>query len=183
MTGKDRVKERKPHDKNSEIYTPQFTPLLLTNPLPTIDDNTDAFWGRLILIPFRRNFRAEGLDKNLAEDLANERSGILNWLVEGAKLFYKDEKSLPPCSEVEEAIASYRADEDVLERFIQEECDISNPKATCTAKQFLARFNRDRAPVDQWNYRHLKAKMSEKGYNSRISTGNKTYYYGIDLRK
>jgi len=188
MCGNDLVNARKLFDPKPQIYAPQFTPLLLTNPLPRIDDETDAFWGRLILIPFKRDFRAEGLDKSLKEDLAKEKSGILNWLVKGAKYFYADNKSLPACSVVEQAGALYRTQEDELEQFIQEECYF-DAEARCRPSHLRERFNYDRSPLERWGKNHFykkfgqkMAKIGEKQVKKAEKGGHKTYYLGIGLK-
>lgn len=53
------------------------------NRFPHIDDETNAFYRRLLLIRMDRIFKEEEQDKNLKKNLLNELPGIFNWSMEG----------------------------------------------------------------------------------------------------
>ena len=76
--------------------------------------------GRVNVIPFERHFSENEQDKNLKKKLAQPEnlSGILNWCLEGLRLFR--EKGLAPPASVIEATKQYQWDSDKISRFIEE---------------------------------------------------------------
>ena len=60
--------------------------IIFGNKYPEVRDTTFAFWERLIIIEFPYTFTRDKAKKNLAEEILNkEKSGILNWMIEGLK--------------------------------------------------------------------------------------------------
>jgi phage/plasmid-associated DNA primase len=64
--------------------------------------------------------RAATADPALAEQLAAERDGILNWLLAGWRMYREEGLRVPPG--VQAAVADYRAQGDVVARFVAECC-------------------------------------------------------------
>lgn len=108
-------------------------PWLLTNAAPSIDHLDLAMRGRLHVIPFDRRWNRPGEtqrdpelpdgDKELKAYMrANEREGILAWLVRGAKLYY--DMGLNPPAEVVAFTEEYIARQDHLGQWLttQERC-------------------------------------------------------------
>lgn len=89
-----------------------------TNHLPHVTDRTLFESGRLKIIPFTRHFEEHEQDKTLKTTLTNpdNLSGILNWAIEGYKL-YKSEGLEEP-AEVKEATESYKVDSDRTAQFM-----------------------------------------------------------------
>ena len=102
-----------------------------TNYLPTITDDTVFSSGRINVISFDRHFEPHEQDKTLKQKLrsSKELSGILNWCIEGLRL-YRTEGLIPPAT-VQRATDTYRADSDKIGNFLNEcmtKCD-RNSKA------------------------------------------------------
>jgi P4 family phage/plasmid primase-like protien len=55
------------------------------NQLPQFADRSDGIWRRLIVIPFQQQFAGEEIDRDRACRLREERPGIFNWALEGAR--------------------------------------------------------------------------------------------------
>jgi putative DNA primase/helicase len=55
------------------------------NAQPHVADTSDAFWRRLKLLPFRRQFSEHEKDIDLADKLRSELPGILNWALAGLR--------------------------------------------------------------------------------------------------
>jgi len=53
------------------------------NQYPRIEDRTDAFYRRILPIQFNKQIPEAKQNKNLTEQLKNEKSGILNWCLKG----------------------------------------------------------------------------------------------------
>jgi putative DNA primase/helicase len=100
-------------------FTPQFKVWLITNHRPRVEGDDDAIWRRLRLIPFNVSFLGRE-DKELDAKLEKELPGIFAWAVRGCLEWQAHGLGLPTA--VEEATREYRADEDVLGKFINERC-------------------------------------------------------------
>lgn len=61
-----------------------------TNHKPTIRGNNAAIWNRLKVIPFTVSIPSSEIDTELGDKLETELSGILNWAIEGYKMYVKE---------------------------------------------------------------------------------------------
>lgn len=187
MTGNEIIKCRKLFHEFFE-YTPQFKPVFYTNHQPDIRGVDHAIWRRIMLIPFNVNIverlKEQGKPRipNYEDVLIREEaSGILNWLIEG---WYEKIKKggLCPPSEVQAAVDEYKKDQDVVQRWIDDECDVKKGYAS----YFAALYNR----YDKWAEDNGEPKMSrkefgknltEKGFSGENGDKNKAIRIGIKL--
>jgi putative DNA primase/helicase len=119
LTGGDTYTGRYLHENPVE-YKPEFKIFINTNHLPRTDDQTIFLSDRVKLIPFERHFKADEQDKGLKrlfQKKAN-KSGILNWLIEGYRLLQAEGLILP--DKVIQAIKEYSLDGDDLGIFLRE---------------------------------------------------------------
>jgi putative DNA primase/helicase len=94
---------------------------LITNNQPTIRDTTEGMWRRIRLIPFTYEVPIEKRVKDFGIKLYNAGpSGLLNWFIEGYKL-YRIEGLTPPKCVIDESMA-YRNEEDIVLQFLTEKC-------------------------------------------------------------
>lgn len=105
-------------------YKPTFTPFLITNHKPGISPNEKAIWRRIHLIPFNYMVPQDKIDKDLTDKLIKEKSGILNWLIEGHKLWKQQGLHKPGL--IEEATSTYRKESDFIEAFIEDCCKLES---------------------------------------------------------
>ena len=114
--------EKKFHDPF--VFIPTHSLVLYTNHLPKVGSDDHGTWRRLVPVPFMA--RIENPVLNLAERLLNEAGGaILQWCIEGAKMFIENGYKLPESGVVESAKAQYRAENDWVTQFMEECCDYS----------------------------------------------------------
>ncbi len=73
--------------EDSWYFDPTHTLWICTNHKPTIRGTDEAVWRRMRLIPWDVTIPVEERDLDLASKLEAEASGILNWIVEGARRF------------------------------------------------------------------------------------------------
>ena len=101
-------------------YEPQFVLIINTNYPPDISDPTLFTSGRIVIIPFNRHFEEHEQDKKLKDELQTPeaKSGILNWMLEGLKL-YREEGLEPPKS-IKAEIAKYQHNSDKLALYIDD---------------------------------------------------------------
>ena len=123
-------------DKGTD-FEATFKIFLATNHKPNIRGTDTGIWRRIQMIPFKLNITEEMDDKNLGEKLYQERSGILNWMIEGYNLWNKDGLCIPKT--VKEETALYREEEDGIGQFIKNEC-ILEKGAFLPATEFKERF-------------------------------------------
>jgi len=80
--GGDRISaEFKGKDKFQFIVTQKF--LFATNQVPSIEHADEAFYNRLLFVKFPTTVPEDEQNETLLEELKEERSGILNWMLDG----------------------------------------------------------------------------------------------------
>ena len=119
LLGRDSITARFLHQREFE-FIPKFKLVINTNYLPVITDDTIFSSGRLNVVSFDRHFEPYEQDKHLKDKLRRkeELSGILNWCLEGLRLYRKDGLKAPEA--VQKATNAYRADSDKIGNFINE---------------------------------------------------------------
>ncbi len=93
-----------------------------TNDLPGSPDQTDGFWRRPVVLTFNRSFKDDpDRDPQIAARiLADERSAIVSWLVDGAlRLVASNEYTIPESHHA--AIAAWRKKADQVALFVDDE--------------------------------------------------------------
>lgn len=164
---------------NEFEFTPLFKIFMATNHKPVIRGTDHGIWRRLKIIPFNRVFEKEEQDKELIIKLKDELNEIFSWAVEGAQLWY--EEGLQEPQVLEDTIKEYRTEMDLIQRWIDEACDIGDFKET--SKDLFENFN---------NYVSINKEfqMSQTLFGRNISKkfkkrrlGGQVYYEGIRLKK
>lgn len=117
LTGSDTISVRMLYKEFFE-YKPQFKIMLSVNRLPRIKGNDEGIWRRIRVIPFEAYFREEERDPHLLGKLLEELPGILNWTLEGYKLWQQERLTNPP-ERVLHATSHFRRRMDSLGRFIE----------------------------------------------------------------
>ena len=101
-------------------FLPQFTPWMATNHRPTVRDDDDAIWRRLIEVPLTVEIPENERDPDVKAFLRNPSEGgpaVLAWAVEGCLAWQRDGLRAPPC--VREATASYRNEMSAVSDFLE----------------------------------------------------------------
>lgn len=119
LLGRDSITARHLHQREFS-FIPKFKLVINTNYLPTITDDTVFSSGRINVISFDRHFEPQEQDKHLKDKLRNKRelSGILNWCIEGLRLYRAE--GLEPPQAVKNVTETYRSDSDKIGNFINE---------------------------------------------------------------
>lgn len=119
LTGGDTYTGRFLHENPIE-FKPEFKIFINTNHLPRAADDTVFSSERVKLIPFDRHFPADEQDTGLKRlfQKSENRSAILNWLIEGYRLLKTDGLIMP--ERVTSAISAYRQEADVFGSFLAE---------------------------------------------------------------
>ena len=108
-------------------YIPSHTLVLYTNHLPKVGAIDEGTWRRLIVIPFEAKIDGSGDIKNYTDYLINHAGGaILTWIIEGAKKIIDDDYKLEPPKKVQDAINIYKENNNWLQHFLDECCEVDN---------------------------------------------------------
>lgn len=109
-------------------FIPTHTTVLYTNHLPKVGTTDRGTWDRIVIIPLTASFRGSKNEIKNYGDVLFKRAGeaILQWMIEGAKEYIKNDfkVEMPEC--VKEAIAEYKSENDWLAHFIDECCEIDS---------------------------------------------------------
>jgi len=119
LTGGDGVTARYLYREHFE-FVPAFKLWLAVNHKPMIQGTDPAIWRRIHLIPFTVTIPTAERDKQLTEKLQAELPGILRWTLEGCQAWQQE--ALEPPEAVRRATGDYRAEMDVIAKFIGECC-------------------------------------------------------------
>jgi putative DNA primase/helicase len=123
LTGGDRIRARKMRQDFVE-FPPTHKFIVCANHKPVVKGVDVGIWRRIKMVPFKATIPAEKCDPRLPEKLRAELPGILNWAVEGCLEWQKAGLAPPP--QVEAATSSYKAENDVVGRFLDEVCQIES---------------------------------------------------------
>ena len=111
--------------KDPFSYTPTHTLVLYTNHLPKVGAIDKGTWRRLIVIPFNAKIEGNSDIKNYADYLYENAGGaILGWIMEGARKVIAEQFHIEAPEKVKEAIAAYRDNNDWMQHFLDECCEI-----------------------------------------------------------
>ena len=113
--------------KDPFSFIPSHTLVLYTNHLPKVGAIDAGTWRRLIVVPFNARIAGNNDIKNYSDYLfQNAGEAVLAWIIEGAKRVIDQgfKINLPPV--VEAATAKYREENNWLNHFLGECCEIGS---------------------------------------------------------
>lgn len=106
----------------TDLSVRQTTKLVfLMNNLPDTFDLSHGFYRKIIIVPFPHVFTEEEMDKERKAKLLKEKSGILNWSMQGAKRLLEREYRFTEATAVEQAMKSYQQEQNPVAVFYKEE--------------------------------------------------------------
>ena len=95
---------------------------MLCNHQPEITGQDEGIWASIDVIPFDVTIPERDRIPDLSEILISEEGpGILAWIIEGAMEWKRI--GLAPSKRVEDAVAKYRSDQDIIGDFLEQKCD------------------------------------------------------------
>ena len=127
LTGQDAITVRHLYCPPFE-FQPEFKLWIAGNHRPVIRGTDPAIWRRINLIPFTVTVPAEEQDKDLGDKLKKEMPGILQWAIEGCRLWQKE--GLQPPAEVKAATDDYRGEMDTIGQWMKDCCTLSPDQKT-----------------------------------------------------
>lgn len=126
--------------KDQFKFSPQAKFIFAVNSMPRVDDSSTATERRIAVVQFNNNFRNNpNTDLRFADGLlAQELSGILNWMIEGLEKL-KKAKQFTVTVEQKVALLEYREENSSVEGFIGE-CLNFTPGKTITVRDLYSEY-------------------------------------------
>lgn len=178
LTGSDRISARRMRE-DFWTFLPTHKLIVCTNNQPAIAETKNAIWRRLKLVPFTVEIPEAEQKADLPRLLKAEFPGILAWCVRGCVDWVT--RGLQTPDVIQKATSEYRAEEDTLTAFINEECLIGDSyrvKASMFYRAYLDQLDQS-GPV-RVTQTSVGRAMKKKGFEKKISDGK--WYIGIALR-
>jgi putative DNA primase/helicase len=139
-------------------FVPTFKIWMATNHKPVIKGTDHGIWRRIKLIPFLTRIEEENQDKHLEKKLIQERSGILNWLIEGAMRWCEEGLKTPAI--ITSATDEYRSEMDVIGNFLRERC-VHGEDGSIKARELFKCYQ-------DWCDDHNEHAVSERFFGLRL---------------
>lgn len=162
LVGSDRLKARKMRADEFE-YRPKFKLWMAGNHKPRIADSSQGIWRRMALLTFDARIGETERIRNFTRKLEDERSGILNWMIEGL-LRWQRREGLEMPAESKKELDAYRAQEDDVMAFLTE---CFAPIGDETQYEELPNFTL-RAVYEQWCSENGHTLRGTKGFNQEV---------------
>jgi len=182
LTGGDKISARFLHREIFEFY-PQFKPFIFGNHQPVIKETDKGIWRRVLLIPFEVVIPDAEHGKGLELRLKDEASGILRWALEGCLDW--NHNGLQPPPKVTQATADYKAEQDVLGRFLEEYTERVKGASVQSGdlhKHYLAWCDvNNEQSASKLTHKDFGLRIAEHGIETYKSSGY-VRYRGIQIR-
>jgi putative DNA primase/helicase len=135
LTGGDSITGRANYS-DPITFSPTHKLIVIGNHMPSVSDDSEGFWRRLVLIPFNETFSAASLDPYLLTTLKGEASGILTFLI--GVLCENINQPLPiPQSFVAQA-REYRSEQDTFRQWLEDHTESSPAYAANKKELYLS---------------------------------------------
>jgi putative DNA primase/helicase len=141
FTGNDAIKARFLYQEHF-TFRPAAKLWLVANHQPKINDDDDAIWRRILLVPFTRTVAKEKRDPRIKahlRDVSKSGAAILAWMVQGCLAWQRDGLGVPQI--VDDATEDYRLSQDPLKEFISE-CCVRSPQAWVSSADLRAEYEK-----------------------------------------
>ncbi len=126
-----------PKYRNPFTFSPFCKLIFAVNGLPRVEDKTDAFFRRLLILRFNRQFAENEQNKTLKTELLKELDGIFLWALEGLKRL-RERGYFILTDEMGKAIEEYRQENNSLFSFVEEICKLDLMASVSKAALYLA---------------------------------------------
>lgn len=159
-------------------FRPAFKLLLSFNHRPAVRGQDEGIWRRLRLVPFEVEIPEPERDQDLLAKLKAEGPGVLNWLLDGLRLWLEDGLAVPEA--VRSATEGYRVDSDPVGQFLaaatRQELG-ARVQASTLYKAYQAWCSE--AAFTPWSSTAFGRSMADRGFRKVRSDG--TFYLDLSL--
>ncbi len=115
LTGGDKITARYLYRENFEFH-PNLKLMVTGNHKPIVKGTDNGFWRRVLMVPFSANM--DNPDTGLKQKLLAELSGILNWALEGWRMYQSEGLVIPKV--IARESSAYREEMDIVVQWKQQ---------------------------------------------------------------
>lgn len=150
--------------QDSVTWSPTHSLFVLTNHIPMIRESDDGTWRRLALVKFERRFsQDDAFRARIERSSPSFRSAVLHWIVEGAKTWYAQGRTIGPVPEkVEKDTHSWRFDSDVITEFVETQLEFDPDSCIQSTELYEEVLN--------WLQARRRSAWSDQLFTSRMSS-------------
>jgi putative DNA primase/helicase len=160
-------------------FKPEFKLDLQGNHKPLIRGADEGIWRRVLLVPWEVTIPPEERDPTLPAKLWEERAGILNWMLDGARIWLEQGLVVPDA--VSAATSAFRADSDPLGRFIASCIEVAAGEDVGGAQMYEAFKAWCAANAERlWSQTAVGRALPERGLR-KDATGGRVRYRDVRL--
>lgn len=164
MTGGDTLTGRVPYGTAAISFQPTHKLIMVGNHKPEISDVSYGMWRRVLLILFGVTIPPAQRDGQLLSKLKAEGHGILNWMLEGLRMWQKDGLKVP--KKIEAATAAYQDEQDTLKEWLSEHCEVETGATVKKEDAYQAyRYWAQRNGHAPFAQTRLTRRLGERGYS------------------
>lgn len=121
LTGRDKLRCRYLHSNTWLEWVNTAKLVLATNYRPKISGSDRGIWDRIALVPFNYRVPKGSDDADLhVKILSTEGSGVLKWMVDGARRYYQNDKKIYRPNSVIAQTKVYQEDENTVGSFVDQ---------------------------------------------------------------
>lgn len=168
-------------------FTNKARMIFSCNELPkNYGDRSEAFYRRLIILPFEHQIAEDKIDTKLTEKLMQEKDGIVLWALEGLERLLNNHFRFSETADTRKLVEQYKVDSDNVLWFVENYCEISLEKKVYSSVLY-ENYKKNcltsgMQPVSQVKFN----KTLENSYANRIVKGyepgtKRAIYKGIAL--
>jgi putative DNA primase/helicase len=179
LTGGDTMNVRQLNQPFIE-FTPVFKLILSFNNKPAVRGQDEGIWRRLLMVPFGIVIPKSERDPDLNKKLLAEKSGILNWMLEGYQEWRDIGLKVP--DSVMEATKAYRDETDPLGGFL-EAAVMKTPGRSLGAATFYRCYQlwSKENGVDALSQTAFGRSLPDRGYIKSKDSRGSIVYLGVSL--
>ena len=183
LTSRDVISARQLY-KDPIDFAPTHTVIMHTNHLPRLNSLDGGTKRRIAVAPFPATLPPEQVVTNYESVLVRDCGGaILRWIVEGAALFYSAGCKLVKPACVVEATNNYIEEEDWLQQFIDECCDVGDGYTVASGELYQVYTGKMKAENGYTRAsRDFAYSMEMKGYRKQRRADVRVWY-GLRLKE
>lgn len=113
-----------PKYRNPFTFRPYCKLIYALNNMPRVNDKTDAYFRRLLILRFNKQFEGSDDNKALKQELLSELDGIFMWCVAGYRRL-KERGDFTIDNKIQAEVDEHRKENNNVIGFVEEECELT----------------------------------------------------------
>lgn len=173
-----------PKYRNPFTFRPYCKLIYALNNMPRVNDKTDAYFRRLLILKFNKQFSGIDDNKGLKDELMREIDGIFLWCLEGYRRL-KERGDFSIGEDIQTEINEHRKENNNVIVFVEEECerDTWNQVSKDELYQAYKRWCHENSHQSLSKIRFGKELVRQYKLGSdRSTSGDDRIWIGIDVK-